>query len=69
MNPGREGLKQYVAAAALAVLALARSTPASAELTIEITEGVTDPIPIAIVPFGWSGVDQAPADVAEYRGG
>ena len=69
MNPGREGLKQYAAAAALAVLALACSTPASAELTVEITEGVTDPIPIAIVPFGWSGVDQAPADVANIVAG
>ncbi len=69
MNSGREGLKQYVAAAALVFFALARSTPASAELTIEITEGVSDPIPIAIVPFGWSGVDQAPADVANIVAG
>lgn len=38
---------------------------AQAELTIEITEGVTDPIPIAIVPFGWSGIGKAPFDVAE----
>jgi TolB protein len=38
---------------------------ARAELTIEITEGVTDPIPIAIVPFGWSGIGKAPFDVAE----
>lgn len=36
-----------------------------AELTIEITEGVTDPIPIAIVPFGWGGIGTAPFDVAE----
>jgi TolB protein len=36
-----------------------------AELTIEITEGVTDPIPIAIVPFGWQGIGTAPFDVAE----
>jgi TolB protein len=38
---------------------------ARAELTIEITEGVSDPIPIAIVPFGWSGIGTAPFDVAE----
>jgi TolB protein len=38
---------------------------ARAELTIEITEGVTDPIPIAIVPFGWQGIGTAPFDVAE----
>jgi TolB protein len=69
VNPGRERLKQCAAAAAFAVFALARSTPSSAELTIEITEGVSDPIPIAIVPFGWSGVDQAPADVADIVAG
>ena len=56
MNPGREGLKQYAARGGAAVLALARSTPASAELTVEITEGVTDPIPIAIVPSRLVGV-------------
>ena len=38
---------------------------ARAELTIEITEGVSDPIPIAIVPFGWSAIGTAPFDVAE----
>ncbi len=38
---------------------------ARSELTIEITEGVTDPIPIAIVPFGWPGIGAAPFDVAE----
>ncbi len=69
MNLNREELKQYMAATALAVLALAGSTPVSAELTIEITEGVSDPIPIAIVPFGWSGVDQAPVDVANIVAG
>jgi TolB protein len=55
--------------AAAAVLALTQIGPARAELTVEITEGVSDPIPIAIVPFGWSGVDQAPADVAEIVAG
>jgi TolB protein len=40
--------------------------PARAELTVEITEGVTDPIPIAIVPFGWPGIGgPAPIDVAD----
>lgn len=36
-----------------------------AELTIEITEGVTDPVPIAIVPFGWRGVGNLPFDIAQ----
>jgi len=39
--------------------------PARAELTIEITQGVTDPIPLAVVPFGWQGVGPPPFDVAE----
>lgn len=68
MNPRREGLKQRVTAA-VAVLALVQFGPARAALTVEITEGVSDPIPIAIVPFGWAGVDQAPADVAEVVAG
>ncbi len=33
------------------VLALCAALPAHAELQIEITSGVTDPIPIAVVPF------------------
>lgn len=41
------------------------TVPARAELTIEITEGVTDPVPIAIVPLGWQGVGAPPLDVAE----
>lgn len=52
-------------AVGVVVGALTHVAPARAELTIEITEGVTDPIPIAIVPFGWSGVDAAPMDIAE----
>ena len=52
-------------AAVIVVGAFMHSAPARAELTVEITEGVSDPIPIAIVPFGWSGVDGAPMDVAD----
>jgi TolB protein len=33
------------------MLALGAALPASAQLQIEITKGVTDPIPIAVVPF------------------
>jgi TolB protein len=36
---------------ALGLVALATARPARAELVLEITSGVTDPIPIAIVPF------------------
>ena len=40
------------------------AAPLSAELVIEITRGATRPIPIAIVPFGWDGSEQQPADIA-----
>ena len=47
------------------LLTMVVSAPASAALTIEITEGIEGALPIAIVPFGWEG-DTAgpPADVA-----
>ena len=39
--------------------------PAHAELVIEIRGGVEDPVPVAIVPFGWLGDGpDAPFDVA-----
>ncbi len=47
-----------------ALLALL-SAPAAAQLTVQITQGVTDPIPVAVVPFGWSLDGAAPHDVAE----
>jgi TolB protein len=50
---------------AVAVACIAWHAPARADLTIEITEGVSDPIPIAVVPFGWAGIGNAPFDVAQ----
>ncbi len=42
------------------------SAPVYAALTIEITEGTESSVPIAVVPFGWSGGSAQPAlDVAE----
>ncbi|WOJ97963.1 Tol-Pal system beta propeller repeat protein TolB [Congregibacter brevis] len=38
---------------------------ANAQLVIEITQGVDDPTPVAVVPFAWEGEGTAPADMAE----
>lgn len=35
----------------------------AAELNIEITQGVDNPIPVAIVPFSWSGSDSLSEDI------
>jgi TolB protein len=40
------------------------SGPAAAQLTLQITQGVADPIQVAIVPFGWTAAGAAPWDVA-----
>jgi len=51
----------------LAVMAacLMTSLPAHAELTIEITQGVDQPTPVAIVPFKWEGGYALSEDVAK----
>lgn len=49
---------------ALCLLALAAVVPAQAELQIDITKGVTDPIGLAIVPFARSVPADAGMDVA-----
>jgi len=59
-------LKSTLALAAAVVTLMCAIQPvARAELTIEITEGVTDPIPVAVVPFGWKGIGGLPFDVAQ----
>lgn len=49
----------------LAVLASCVTLPARAQLRIEITSGVTDPIPIAVVPFARDVPPDVTLDVAE----
>ena len=49
----------------LAVLALCAALPAHAQLRIEITSGVTDPIPIAVVPFSRAVPADGGLDVAD----
>ncbi len=36
----------------------------ASELVIEITSGVDDPVPVAVVPFAWTGNKALPEDVA-----
>jgi len=49
---------------ALALSLLLVASTASAQLVIEITQGVDDPTAIAVVPFAWNGVGNAPEDIA-----
>jgi TolB protein len=50
----------------LALVALPLSIPlAHAELRIEITRGISAAMPIAVVPFGYSGPGSVPMDVAQ----
>jgi len=48
----------------LAVLLLAVTFGAQAELQIDITRGGAEAAPIAVVPFGWLGDDATPYDVS-----
>ena len=54
-------LRRFLLAAAL-LAGLAATLPAHAQLTVQITRGVTTPIPVAVVPFG--GVGPLPVDAA-----
>jgi TolB protein len=52
--------------AALLLAAAVFTAPAArAQLVIEITQGVDDPTPIAVVPFAWEGAGAAPEDLAQ----
>ena len=49
----------------LALTFLLLSVPATAQLRIVVDGGVPNPIPVAVVPFGWVGSGLAPFDLAE----
>jgi len=53
-----------VRSAAVALLALTFVGSAGAQLNITVVKGVTRPVPMAIVPFGWSGTGPAAYDLA-----
>ncbi len=48
----------------VAVTLLIAESLMAAELNIEITQGVDNPIPIAVVPFSWEGANALSEDVA-----
>jgi len=60
-NPGNPAM---LPRCALLCLALAISPLAQTELTIEITQGLDRPTPIAAVPFFWQGAGRPPLDFA-----
>jgi TolB protein len=58
-------LNKVVASIATALMAVGCAAPAWAQLKIEVTNGVADPVPIAIVPFAKAnGASDAALDVA-----
>ena len=62
--------KRYPICSALAATALLAfaAVAARADLVIKITQGVSQPTPIAVVPFAWGGQGQAPVDAARVIG-
>jgi TolB protein len=58
-------LNKPVAYIAGAILSFAAVLPAWAQLKVEVTSGITDPIPIAIVPFARSVPSDGGLDVAQ----
>ena len=56
--------QNFVIRTALLLVVLVASLPTHAVIEIEITQGGASAIPIAVVPFGYGGVGEPPADVA-----
>jgi TolB protein len=63
IKPSIQLIHRLLAAVLLSTLL---ATPVwASELVIEITQGVDNPVPIAVVPFHWSGEKALPQDVAQ----
>ncbi len=60
-------MKRHLVLGYLLLLVALLSRPAEAVLQIEIRQGVGEPLPVALVPFGWQGDEEpeAAAKVAE----
>lgn len=58
-------IKHYLRTIIVPILALLLASSAYGQLTIEITQGVDSPVPIAVVPFAAGGQNALPEDVAE----
>ena len=65
MQESRKPMKQEIAKSLFLLCLFWWSTGARAVLEIKITEGVEKPLPVAIVPFGWSGPADAQPIVME----
>jgi TolB protein len=61
----KESMKKLATFLLLAILNFGAATPAFAQLRLTITSGVTDPIPIAIVPFSRAVPADGGIDVAQ----
>lgn len=55
---------KYLMSAAVGLALTLAAVATRAELTIEITQGVDNPVPIAVVPFAWQGSGAPPVDAA-----
>lgn len=49
----------------LCLLLVANASARRPELTIEITRGMDNPVPVAVVPFGWRELEPPPQDIAD----